>query len=91
MKSLSVPKQLKEIMDEKTFTKSRLYQLDKSSYSLIHDLCKQVEFLVSAANVCLLCTVCVSCAQCGMSDLIKMKGPGKDDVQAHYQDTMECR
>ena len=45
-KSLSVPEEVKEIMDESTFTKSRLYQLDKSAYSFAHDLYKQLEFLV---------------------------------------------
>lgn len=47
--SRTVPKQVKKIMDEETFTKSRIYQLDKSSYSLVHGFYKQLEFLVSLA------------------------------------------
>lgn len=43
----AVPDKVMEIMDEKTFKKSQCYQLDKSSYSLVHNLYKQIEFLVS--------------------------------------------
>ncbi len=46
--SLSLPDEVKEIMDEKIFDKSRIYQLDKSSYSFARDLYKQLEFLVRA-------------------------------------------
>lgn len=45
--SHTVPVQLRGALDENTFTKSRLYQLDKSDYSLVHGFYKQVEFLVS--------------------------------------------
>ena len=38
------------MIDQETFDKSRVYQLDKSSFSLVHDLFKQLEFLVRGAN-----------------------------------------
>ncbi len=46
--SLTVPSEMAGILDQETFDKSRLYQLDKSTYSLVHDLFKQLEFLVCA-------------------------------------------
>lgn len=42
-----MPKELTQVLDEEKFNKSRVYQLDKSSYSLIHEFFKQLEFLVS--------------------------------------------
>ena len=43
-----VPPELNSLLDESTFDKSRVYQLDKSSYGLVHDLFKQVELMVRA-------------------------------------------
>jgi STE24 endopeptidase len=42
-----VPPELNSLLDESTFDKSRVYQLDKSSYGLVHDLFKQVELMSS--------------------------------------------
>jgi STE24 endopeptidase len=44
-----VPPELNSLLDESTFDKSRVYQLDKSSYGLVHDLFKQVELMVILA------------------------------------------
>jgi STE24 endopeptidase len=45
-----VPPELNSLLDESTFDKSRVYQLDKSSYGLVHDLFKQVELMVRAGQ-----------------------------------------
>ena len=43
---LAVPSELEGKIDQETFDKSRLYQLDKSTFSMAHSLFKEVEFLV---------------------------------------------
>ena len=47
VKSHTVPRELAGMIDQETFDKSRVYQLDKSCFSLFHDFFKQIEFLVS--------------------------------------------
>ena len=51
---IKVPAELQELIDESTFTKSRHYQLDKSSYGLVYNLFKQIEFLVSSYHTVLM-------------------------------------
>ena len=58
----SVPDEAKQIMDQDTLEKSRRYQLDKSTFSLCHDLFSHVEFtvrLVWLINLVLASIVCV--------------------------------
>ena len=42
-----VPSELASLLDQTTFNKARTYQLDKSSFSLVHNLYKQLELMVS--------------------------------------------
>ena len=48
-----VPAELESVQEQKEFDKSRVYQLDKSTFSFFHGFFKQVEFLVcvGVANV----------------------------------------
>ena len=41
-----VPEEAKEMFDQNTFDKSRVYQLDKSSFAMAKELYQQLEFLV---------------------------------------------
>ncbi len=45
--STVAPPEVVGMIDQDTFSKSRLYQLDKSFFSLVQNFVKQIEFLVS--------------------------------------------
>ena len=47
-----VPHELSALIDQPTFTKSRHYQLDKNTFSLLHSLFKQIELVVSVMECC---------------------------------------
>ena len=58
---LAVPPELEGKIDQNTFDKSRRYQLDKSTFSLVFGLFKELEFLVGDSCPCkYLCGMCQS-------------------------------
>ena len=48
----AVPPELEGKIDQHTFDKSRRYQLDKSTFSLLFGLFKELEFLVGGLRPC---------------------------------------
>ena len=42
-----VPSEVESIMDQETFDKARVYQLDKTNFGLIHGFYSQIETTVS--------------------------------------------